>query len=87
MKRKTKKVTAHDNIKIPVKDETESKHVVPLTGADVAQMFTEKRHTGKWEQYFLKEMDGDTYRYTKNTLPSSYTKNVPALGCTWFHQN
>lgn len=87
MKRKTKKVTAHDNIKIPVKDETESKHVAPLTGAEVAQMFTEKRNTGKWEQYFLKEVDGDTYRYTKNTLPSSYTNNVPALGCTWFHQN
>lgn len=63
MKRKTKKVTAHDNIKILVKDENETKPLVPLTGAEVALMFTERRNTGKWEQYFLKEVEGDSYRY------------------------
>lgn len=63
MKRKNKKATAHDNIKILVKDEIETKPSVPLTGADVAQMFTERRNTGKWEQYFLREVEGDSYRY------------------------
>lgn len=63
MKRKTRKVTAHDDIKILVKDEDEAKPLVPLTGADVAQMFTERRNTGKWEQYFLREVEGDSFRY------------------------
>lgn len=55
-------MTTHNNIKILVKDEKEDKPLVPLTGADVAQMFTERRNVGKWEQYFLKEVDGDAYR-------------------------
>lgn len=65
MKDKNKKVTVYDNIKIPVKNENETQHMVPLTGAEVAQMFTSRRGMGKWEQYFLKEVDGDSYRCTK----------------------
>lgn len=62
VKDKTKKVTVYDNIKIPVKNEKETIHMVPLTGAEVAQMFTSRGGMGKWEQYFLKEVDGDSYR-------------------------
>lgn len=68
MKSKNKKATAHDNIKILVGDEIESKPSVPLTGADVAQMFAERRNSGKWEQYFLREVEGDSYRYRQRSF-------------------
>lgn len=65
VKDKNKKVTVYDNMKITVKNENETIHMVPLTGAEVAQMFTSRRGMGKWEQYFLKEVDGDSYRCAK----------------------
>lgn len=68
--------TTHDNIKILVEDENVSKPLVPLTGADVAQMFAERRNAGKWEQYFLKEVEGDSYRYS-STINRTDTK------CSW----
>lgn len=39
---------------------------VPLTGTEVAQIFAKKRELGEWELYYLKAVDGDSYRYTVN---------------------
>lgn len=83
MKRKHKKVTAHDNMKILVKDENEAKPLVPLTGTDVAHMFTQRPNM-KWEQYFLKEVDGDAYRYHSKSINQT-KQNVPGLCWTCFH--
>lgn len=66
MKDKNKKVTGYDiSIKIPVQHEKETIRADPLTGAEVAQMFLSRRGVGRWEQYFLKEVDGDSYRCAK----------------------
>lgn len=35
----------------------------PLTGSEVVQIFAQERHQERLELYFLKEVDGDSYRY------------------------
>lgn len=37
---------------------------VPLTGTKVVDIFAKKRDLGGLELYYLKEVDGDFYRYT-----------------------
>lgn len=42
---------------------------VPLTGTEVVQIFAKKRDLGEWELYYLKVVDGDSYRYTETGMP------------------
>lgn len=43
----------------------------PLTGTEVVHIFAKKRDLGELELYYLKEVDGDFYRYSVIRLPSS----------------
>lgn len=37
----------------------------PLSGTDVVEILDKKRDLGEWELYYLKEVDGDSFRYTE----------------------
>nr|XP_046228919.1 dynein heavy chain domain-containing protein 1 [Scatophagus argus] len=58
------KVTTCKDIKITtVKNEKATKpNKVPLTGTEVVHIFAKKRDLGEMEVYYLKEVDGDSYR-------------------------
>lgn len=36
----------------------------PLSGTAVVEILDKKRDLGEWELYYLKEVDGDSFRYT-----------------------
>lgn len=44
----------------------------PLTGTEVVQIFAKKRHLGELELYYLKEVAGDSNRYSKIRLCTSW---------------
>ncbi|XP_040002556.1 dynein heavy chain domain-containing protein 1 isoform X2 [Xiphias gladius] len=58
------KVTACKDEKITTaKDRKAAKpNQFPLTGTEIVQMFAQKRHLAELKLYYLKEVDGDTYR-------------------------
>lgn len=49
---------------------------VPLTSTEVVHIFAKKRDLGELELYYLKEVDGDSYRYTEISylIISDYSK-------------
>ena len=55
---KNKKITAEKDGKA-----TKANNL-PLTGAEVVQLFVKKRDLGELELYYLKEVESDSYRYT-----------------------
>ncbi|XP_040891858.1 dynein heavy chain domain-containing protein 1 [Toxotes jaculatrix] len=58
-----KVTTCKDKKTTAVKDGKATKpKKCPLTGTDVAQIFAQKRHLAELELYYLKEVDGDSYR-------------------------
>lgn len=38
-------------------------NTIPLTGLEVVQIFTQKKHLAEEKLYYLKEVDGDSFRY------------------------
>ena len=56
--------TEKDESNRPTMCKVTKPNTVPLTGTEVVHMFVNKRDLGELEFYYLKEVDGDVYRYT-----------------------
>lgn len=63
---------------------------VPLTGTEVVHIFANKRDLGELELYYLKEVNGDSYRYSYKVMYHALISdsheclcsNFVLLGCT-----
>ncbi len=82
------KVTTFEDRKITtVKNGKETKpNKVPLTGRDVVNMFVKRSDPGESEVYYLKEVEGDSYRYPEIRLCTPLWFQIPVHVLMWlFH--